>query len=93
MDAPASQPLPDPKWPLVTEVLVQGHVPTARVLGGLSDQARGSGHASGFADLAIAATALVHGYTVLTRNLRHFRLLAVLSHDPFESLPGRVSHR
>ncbi len=23
-DAPASQPSPDPKWPLVTEVLVQG---------------------------------------------------------------------
>jgi len=63
-------------------------VPVARVLGTLSDQARGSGHAPGLADLAIAATAQLRGYTVLTRNLRHFRLLAVPSHDPFESLPG-----
>jgi predicted nucleic acid-binding protein len=63
-------------------------VATARVLGRLSDQARGAGHAPGFADLAIAATALMHGYTVLTRNLRHFRALAVPSHDPFESLPA-----
>lgn len=62
-------------------------VPTARVLGGLSDQARGAGHVPGLADLAIAATAQIRGYTVLTRNLRHFRLLAVPSHDPFDSLP------
>lgn len=27
------------------------------------------------------------GYTVLTRNMRHFRALAVPAHDPFESLP------
>ena len=65
-------------------------IPTARVLGGLSDQARGSGHAPGLADLAIAATAQIRGYTVLTRNLRHFRPLAVPSHDPFESLPEEV---
>ena len=65
-------------------------VPTARVLGALSDQARGSGQAPGFPDLAIAATAQARGYTVLTRNLRHFRLFAVPSHDPFESLPGKV---
>jgi predicted nucleic acid-binding protein len=63
-------------------------VPVARVLGALSDQARSSGHTPDFADLAIAATAQVRGYTVLTRNLRHFRPLAVPSHDPFESLPG-----
>jgi len=65
-------------------------VPTARVLGGLSDLAHGSGHAPGLADLTIAATAQVRGYTVLTRNLRHFRPLAVPSHDPFESLPEVV---
>lgn len=64
-------------------------IPTARLLGGLSDQARGLGHDPGFANLAIAATAQIRGYTVLTRNLRHFRLLAVPSHDPFESLPGK----
>jgi predicted nucleic acid-binding protein len=62
-------------------------VPTARVLGQLSNHARGAGHAPGLADLAIAATAQVRGYTVLTRNLRHFRMLAVPSVDPFDSLP------
>lgn len=60
---------------------------TARRLGSLSDQARGAGQAPGLADLAIAATAQTHGYTVLTRNLRHFRTLNIAAHDPFEILP------
>jgi toxin FitB len=63
-------------------------IPIARMLGGLSDHVRAAGHAPGLADLAIAATAQVHGYTVLTRNLRHFRWLGVPVHDPFESLPA-----
>jgi toxin FitB len=62
-------------------------VSIARVAGKLADQARGSGHAQGFADIVIAATARSRGYTVLTRNVRHFRALDVLVHDPFESLP------
>jgi predicted nucleic acid-binding protein len=60
----------------------------ARLLGALSDQARAAGQTPGVADLAIAATAASRGYTVLTRNIRHFRDLPVLSHDPFASLPG-----
>jgi len=63
-------------------------VPVARLLGRLSDQARGAGQSPGLADLAIAATAASRGYTVLTRNLRHFQGLAVPAHDPFESLPA-----
>lgn len=63
---------------------------TARALGGLSDRARGSGHAPGLADLAIAATAQVRGHVVLTRNLRHFRALDVPAHNPFESLPAEA---
>ena len=63
-------------------------VPVARILGRLSDQARGAGQAPGLADLAIAATAVSRGYTVLTRNLRHFQALAVPVHDPFERLPA-----
>ena len=62
-------------------------VPAARALGRLSDHARGSGHAPGLADLAIAATAQIRDFTVLTRNLRHFRVLGVGSIDPFEALP------
>ena len=61
---------------------------TARRIGVLSDHARGQGQAPGLADLAIAATAQRHGYTVLTRNLRHFGPLGVPAVDPFETLPG-----
>jgi len=60
----------------------------ARSLGGLSDRARGLGHSPGFADLGIAATAVVRGYTVLTRNLRHFDMLGVPAQDPFTWLPS-----
>lgn len=66
-------------------------VATARVLGGLSDRVRGLGHAPGLADPAIAATARSRGYTILTRNLRHFRMLGVPAHDPFETLPAGVA--
>jgi predicted nucleic acid-binding protein len=63
-------------------------VAVARRLGALTDQARAAGCAPGLADLAIAATAASRGYTILTRNLRHFRALDVPSHDPFGSLPA-----
>ena len=32
----------------------------------------------------------LHGYTVLTRNLRHFSLLGVSALDPIEALPPNV---
>lgn len=38
-------------------------------------------------DLIIAATATVHGLTVLTRNLRHFTPTSVPAIDPLKSLP------
>ena len=59
----------------------------ARAAGRLSDRARGIGQAPGFPDVAIAATAEVHGLVVLTRNTRHFASLGVSVHDPFVSLP------
>lgn len=59
----------------------------ARVIGHLSDRARGRGQAPGFADLAIAATAQCRGLVVLTRNLRHFVTIDVQAHDPFARLP------
>ena len=62
-------------------------VPASRLAGRLSDLARARGHAPGFADLAIAATAQARSLTVLTRDLRHFRPLGVPAHDPFVSLP------
>lgn len=60
----------------------------ARQIGQLADRARGQGHAPGLADLAIAATAQHHGWTILTRNVRHFGPLGVRVHDPFEALPA-----
>jgi toxin FitB len=38
-------------------------------------------------DLLIAATAVVHGLTVLTRNLRHFQPTGVAALDPLAGLP------
>jgi hypothetical protein len=59
----------------------------ARIAGRLSDLARGKGHAPGFPDIMIAATARQHRLTVLTRNLRHFAPLEVPALDPFRELP------
>lgn len=59
----------------------------ARALGRLADRARAAGLAPGLADLAIAATAMTHGLTILTRNVRHFVPLAVPAHDPVARLP------
>jgi predicted nucleic acid-binding protein len=59
----------------------------ALILGAVSDRAREAGHAPGLADLAIAATAIAHGCTVLTRHVRHFRPLGLAAHDPFAQLP------
>lgn len=59
----------------------------ARIAGELADRARGTGHAPGFADIAIAATAAAHELTILTRNMRHLGVLGVACHDPFEGVP------
>lgn len=55
-------------------------VNVARRWGRLADA---HGHAG--ADLLIAATALEHGLTVVTRNLRHFEHTGVPLLDPFEA--------
>lgn len=60
----------------------------ARHMGQLADLARGKGQDPGLADVAIAATALQHGYTILSRNLRHFEPLGVPVLDPFLALPA-----
>jgi predicted nucleic acid-binding protein len=63
--------------------------PVARIAGTLTDRARGQGHAPGFADVIIAATARRHELTILSRNLRHLEPLGVSAHDPFLGLPDR----
>jgi predicted nucleic acid-binding protein len=57
----------------------------AKVAGGLIDIGRA--HGVGFEDVAIAATADVHGLTVLTDNERHFRPLGIAMHNPLKALP------
>ncbi|QPC85955.1 PIN domain-containing protein [Mesorhizobium sp. NBSH29] len=57
----------------------------AHAAGRILDVARA--HQPGFEDIAIAATAQVHGLSVLTRNLRHFEPLGVRTLDPFVTLP------
>ncbi|PZU93256.1 MAG: VapC toxin family PIN domain ribonuclease [Chelatococcus sp.] len=59
--------------------------PVAVTAGRMLDSARG--HAMGFADIAIAATAATHGLTLLTANRRDFRPLGVDLANPFEALP------
>lgn len=53
--------------------------PVARRWGSLSARIGNDG-----ADLLIAATALEHGLTVVTRNVRHFEPTGVALIDPFE---------
>jgi toxin FitB len=60
---------------------------TARIAGAMADRARGQGHAPGFADIIIAATARHHGLTILSRNRRHIEPLGVAVIDPFARLP------
>ncbi|WP_102959512.1 PIN domain-containing protein [Mangrovicella endophytica] len=56
-------------------------IAAARIAGALSDRARFIGAEPGFPDIAIAATAELHGFTVLTRNIRDFRPLGVACLD------------
>ena len=57
----------------------------ARHAGAILDRARS--HDPGFEDIAIAATAAAHGFTVLTANERHFTPLCVPLANPLKQLP------
>jgi predicted nucleic acid-binding protein len=60
-------------------------VDEARHAGAILDRARS--HDPGFEDIAIAATAAAHGFTVLTANERHFAPLGVPLVNPLKQLP------
>lgn len=55
----------------------------ARLAGTMDDAATARGLHPGLADVIIAATAAVHGLTVLSANRRHFEALEVPTVDPF----------
>ncbi len=61
---------------------------TARIAGGLSDRALAVGRHPGFADVAIAATAVTHDLVLMTGNGKHFEPLGIAFSDPAEGLPG-----
>jgi len=48
-------------------------------------------HVIELADLIVAATAKVHGHTVMTRNTRHFELTGLAVVDPALRLPADVA--
>jgi predicted nucleic acid-binding protein len=56
----------------------------ARQAGAILDRARA--HDPGFEDIAIAATAAVRGFTILTANERHFAPLGVAVVNPLKEL-------
>jgi predicted nucleic acid-binding protein len=73
---------------LYRDRIIPVDVAVARRAGALTDRARAGGHAPNLADLSIAATAEVYGYTVLTQNVRHFLPLGVRAIDPSTLVPG-----
>ncbi len=59
----------------------------ATIVGALADRAAAKGRATGFADIAIAATAEARALVLLTRNTRHFHHICDRVINPFETLP------
>lgn len=59
----------------------------AMVAGRLEARALAAGRHPGLADVIIAAIGEVNGYTILSQNLRHFRVLGVPAMNPFRDLP------
>ena len=74
-------------WDLVEGVYVSRFLPfdleVATIAGPLTDLARARGFDPGFGDVAIAATAKMHGLTILTRNVKDFAPLGIDLIDPF----------
>lgn len=60
-----------------------------RIAGQLSDKAMAIGRHPGFADIAIAATAIAHDLVLVTGNGKHFAPLEVAFIDLAEGLSGR----
>lgn len=78
-------------WALIAHLYDERILPfdlaAATFAGELIDRGRSRGETPGFADIAIAATALQQDLIVLTRNVRHFAPLGVPILNPYEKLP------
>jgi predicted nucleic acid-binding protein len=78
------------RWLAAVEQFYSGRIlafgiDEARHAGAILDRARA--HDPGFEDIAIAATAAVRGFTILTANERHFVPLGVPLANPLRQLP------
>ena len=60
----------------------------AAIAGQMMDAARGAGHAPGFADVVIAATAQANGLTLVSATIKHFRSIYSATINPFDRLPS-----
>ncbi|PWV98867.1 hypothetical protein DFR52_104157 [Hoeflea marina] len=74
---------------LYADRMLSLEVEAAGLTGRLLDRAYGRGWDPGYEDAAIAATAIAHGFTVVTRNVRHFEILDAPCFNPYLSLPER----
>lgn len=59
----------------------------AKSAGQLADRTEAEGWHPGYPDVLIGATAIVHDFSVLTHNVRHFEAMKVPCFDPIASLP------
>ncbi|UCI06066.1 type II toxin-antitoxin system VapC family toxin [Mesorhizobium sp. B1-1-8] len=71
---------------LYNERILPFDLRAAHAAGSILDRARA--HRPGFEDIAIAATAEVHGLIILTDNERHFAPLGVPMLNPLKVLPA-----
>ncbi|WFS04646.1 PIN domain-containing protein [Rhizobium tumorigenes] len=62
-------------------------IQTARLAGQLYDRAVGNGHKPLFEDAAIAATAHIRNFTVITRNAVHFSHFSIPLINPYDGMP------
>ena len=58
-------------------------LPIAELAGRIDGQQTSCGHIIPFPDLLIGATALFHGYSLMTVNVRHFHMIPNLNVIPF----------
>lgn len=70
------------------ERVIAFDIVVAKLAGRMADTATASGYRPDYADLYIAATALAHDLTLLTRNIRHFQPLGIDVVDPLGQIPG-----
>jgi len=68
--------------------MIEVDAATARLWGDLTAQGQQAGQTIPAVDGLIAATALRHGFHVMTRNTKHFQVIGALILDPWQDRKG-----